>query len=60
MDTATAQQLLASVPDTFSSQLLEQALSPATLSITLVAAHMVIFWLSQDSNVTPPTQTLGQ
>jgi TRAP transporter 4TM/12TM fusion protein len=54
MDTATAQQLLASVPDTFSSQLLEQALSPATLSITLVAAHMVIFWLSQDSNVTPP------
>ncbi|WP_286220083.1 TRAP transporter permease [Marinobacter apostichopi] len=54
MDQATAQQLLASVPDTFSSQLLEQALSPATLSMALVAAHMVIFWLSQDSNVTPP------
>jgi len=42
------------VPDTFSSQLLEQALSPATLSMALVAAHMIIFWLSQDSNVTPP------
>ncbi len=54
MDQASAQQLLASVPDTFSSQLLEQALSPATLSMALVAAHMVIFWLSQDSNVTPP------
>ncbi|WP_375170336.1 TRAP transporter permease [Marinobacter sp.] len=54
MDRATAQQLLASVPDTFSNQLLEQALSPATLSMALVAAHMVIFWLSQDSNVTPP------
>lgn len=54
MDTATAQQLLSVVPDTFSSQLLEQALSPAALSMLLVAAHMVIFWLSQDSNVTPP------
>ena len=54
MDRATAMELLALVPDTFSSQLLEQALSPATLSMALVAAHMIIFWLSQDSNVTPP------
>jgi len=54
MDAATAQQLLSLVPDTFSSQLLEQALSPEALSMLLVAAHMVIFWLSQDSNVTPP------
>lgn len=54
MDLGTAQQLLALVPDTFSTQLLEQALSPATLSMVLVAAHMIIFWLSQDSNVTPP------
>ncbi|KMQ74837.1 TRAP transporter permease [Marinobacter subterrani] len=54
MDLATAQQLLAVVPDTFNTQLLEQALSPAALSMILVAAHMIIFWLSQDSNVTPP------
>lgn len=54
MDLAAAQQLLAVVPDTFSTQLLEQALSPAALSMVLVAAHMIIFWLSQDSNVTPP------
>jgi len=54
MDVTTAKQMLALVPDTFSSQLLEQALSPETLSMLLVAAHMVIFWLSQDSNVTPP------
>lgn len=54
MDRATAMELLALVPDTFNSQLLEQALSPATLSMALVAAHMIIFWLSQDSNVTPP------
>ncbi|MBW0146649.1 TRAP transporter permease [Marinobacter arenosus] len=54
MDRASAQQLLAAVPDTFSTQLLEQALSPSALAMALVAAHMVIFWLSQDSNVTPP------
>lgn len=54
MDRATAEQLLSLVPETFSGQLLEQALSPAVLSMTLVAAHMIIFWLSQDSNVTPP------
>lgn len=54
MDAASAQQLLAVVPDDFRSQLYEQALSPHTISMMLVAAHMVIFWLSQDSNVTPP------
>ncbi len=54
MDAASAQQLLAVVPDDFRSQLYEQALSSHTISMMLVAAHMVIFWLSQDSNVTPP------
>ena len=54
MDAATATALLAAVPDTFTTQLLEQALSPYALSMALVAAHMIIFWLSQDSNVTPP------
>lgn len=54
MDAASAQELLAVVPDNFRSQLYEQALSSHTLSMLLVAAHMVIFWLSQDSNVTPP------
>lgn len=54
MSMAEAQALLAKVPDTFSSQLYEQALSPQFLTMSLVAAHMVIFWLSQDSNVTPP------
>lgn len=54
MDMAGAQALLEKVPDTFQSQLYEQALSPHLLTMSLVAAHMVIFWLSQDSNVTPP------
>lgn len=54
MDMASAEALLAKVPDTFQGQLYEQALSPHFLTMALVAAHMVIFWLSQDSNVTPP------
>jgi TRAP-type uncharacterized transport system fused permease subunit len=36
-------------------QLLRQELlSPEFLSATLLSAHLIIFWLSQDSNVTPP------
>ncbi len=54
MDLSTAQQLLAVVPESFSSQLMEQALSPHAITMALVSAHMIIFWLSQDSNVTPP------
>ena len=33
---------------------LEMALSKEALASTLLAAHLIIFWLSQDSNVTPP------
>ncbi|WP_328797759.1 TRAP transporter permease [Marinobacter mangrovi] len=54
MDMATAKSMLEAVPDTFSSQLMEQALSPHATTMALVSAHMIIFWLSQDSNVTPP------
>ncbi len=34
--------------------LYEQLLSPALVTGILLSAHMIIFWLSQDSNVTPP------
>ncbi len=34
--------------------LYEQMLDPALLTSILLSAHMIIFWLSQDSNVTPP------
>ncbi|WP_328189790.1 TRAP transporter permease [Marinobacter sp. OP 3.4] len=54
MERAQAVAMLAEVPENFTSQLLEQALSPHALTMALVAAHMIIFWLSQDSNVTPP------
>ncbi|WP_281647394.1 TRAP transporter permease [Parendozoicomonas sp. Alg238-R29] len=46
--------LLELVPGDFKATLLEQALAPETLTMMLLAAHMIIFWLSQDSNVTPP------
>jgi TRAP transporter 4TM/12TM fusion protein len=32
----------------------EAMLDPAVLTGTLLAAHLIIFWFSQDSNVTPP------
>ncbi len=54
MNLIDAQALLAQVPQDFMNQLLEMAIDPVTLSMTLLAAHMIIFWLSQDSNVTPP------
>lgn len=54
MDPSAAAALVAKVPDEFSSQFLELALSPHILTTALLSAHMIIFWLSQDSNVTPP------
>lgn len=54
MSEADAQQLLSLVPGDFKNQLLEMALDPSALAMALLSAHMIIFWLSQDSNVTPP------
>jgi TRAP-type uncharacterized transport system fused permease subunit len=34
--------------------LYEQMLDPLLITSILLSAHMIIFWLSQDSNVTPP------
>ena len=54
MSLVEAQALYAMVPRDFASTLFEQALDPALLTTALLSAHMIIFWLSQDSNVTPP------
>ena len=54
MSEAQAMGLLEQVPADFKGQLLEQAMAPEKLAMILLAAHMIIFWLSQDSNVTPP------
>jgi len=52
VDQATA--LFALVPPDFVNTLFDQALDPALIATALLSAHMIVFWLSQDSNVTPP------
>ncbi|MCI5075711.1 TRAP transporter fused permease subunit [Oricola sp.] len=54
MPLAEAQALIAALPVESLSLLYDQAFQPAVLAATLLSAHMIIFWLSQDSNVTPP------
>ncbi len=46
--------LLASVPPDLAGPLRELAVSGDVATFALLSAHMIIFWLSQDSNVTPP------
>jgi TRAP transporter 4TM/12TM fusion protein len=52
LEAATA--LVALVPPDIARSFAEGALSREALTIALLSAHMIIFWLSQDSNVTPP------
>ncbi len=54
MTLAAAGELAVLIPAENLRQVMELALSPAHLTAALVSAHMIIFWLSQDSNVTPP------
>jgi TRAP transporter 4TM/12TM fusion protein len=51
---ADAERLLAAIPPDMRSQMYDQILSPGAAMLALLSAHMIIFWLSQDSNVTPP------
>ncbi len=53
-DAAALLQSLRTVDPSMVVGLYEQMLSPALLTSILLSAHMIIFWLSQDSNVTPP------
>lgn len=54
MPHAEAAALAAEIPPELKSTIQDQILEPAILSAALLSAHMIIFWLSQDSNVTPP------
>ena len=54
MSSVDASALLALVPLENMSLIVDNAFDPAVLTVALLSAHMVIFWLSQDSNVTPP------
>ncbi len=55
--TAEAQAILdalRAIDPSLVTGLYDQLLTPALLTAILLSAHMIIFWLSQDSNVTPP------
>jgi TRAP-type uncharacterized transport system fused permease subunit len=57
METGQAQALLdalRAVDPSLVTGLYDQLLAPTVLTTILLSAHMIIFWLSQDSNVTPP------
>lgn len=45
---------LRDMPLAMKELLRQELLDPAPLAAMLLGAHLIIFWLSQDSNVTPP------
>ncbi len=49
-----ARALVAAAPQEVLSLVYGQVLDPVVITSALLAAHLIIFWLSQDSNVTPP------
>ena len=46
--------LVAELPIEVAQPLRDLTVSPAAMVTALLSAHMIVFWLSQDSNVTPP------
>jgi TRAP transporter 4TM/12TM fusion protein len=54
MSQQLARTIVDAVPVDMAGMVREAVLSPHTLTYALLAAHLIIFWLSQDSNVTPP------
>jgi TRAP transporter 4TM/12TM fusion protein len=56
---AAARAFLQSLPSDALAVLTSSAIDPAMMSGFLIAAHLAIFWLSQDSNVTPPVCLTG-
>lgn len=54
MAQADASALVSALPIETLGLLYDQLFDPAILMAALLSAHMIVFWLSQDSNVTPP------
>jgi len=54
MNHATARMIVDAVPVDMAGMVREAVLSSHTLTYALLSSHLIIFWLSQDSNVTPP------
>lgn len=51
---AEAQEIVRALPLEVASPLRDMVVPPEVALTALLSAHMIIFWLSQDSNVTPP------
>ncbi len=49
-----AAEILGAAPQEMNRMILDQTLTRDVIVAALLAAHLVIFWLSQDSSVTPP------
>ncbi|WP_205747246.1 TRAP transporter fused permease subunit [Desulfopila sp. IMCC35006] len=49
-----ARAILEAVPVDLLGTVRDMAVTPHAATFALLSAHMIIFWLSQDSNVTPP------
>ena len=54
MTAAAARAIVDAVPVDMAGMVREAVLTPHALTYALLSAHLIIFWLSQDSNVTPP------
>ncbi|MCC2110761.1 MAG: TRAP transporter fused permease subunit, partial [Hyphomicrobiales bacterium] len=54
MPTGDAATIVGGLPLELRTTLRELTLPQTTMTTALLSAHMIIFWLSQDSNVTPP------
>lgn len=54
MPRADASALVKSLPLEVAAPLRDMVVPPEAALTALLSAHMIVFWLSQDSNVTPP------
>jgi TRAP transporter 4TM/12TM fusion protein len=54
MTIKSARAIVDAIPIDMASMVREAVLSEHTLTFALLSAHLIVFWLSQDSNVTPP------
>ena len=54
MPLAEARALMASIPFELAVALRPVLVDTETMTTLLLTAHLIVFWLSQDSNVTPP------
>ncbi len=54
MTAEAARLIIDAIPIDMASMIREAVLSADTLMFGLLSAHLIVFWLSQDSNVTPP------